>query len=499
MKYFLLVTIFTAIAASGAAPKALSRPLPAHYKDIVPPADVYEPPYPPDYRVTLEGGAVAFLVPDSTLDLVRFYLYSAEPSQPRKPADVAPLQLYSALLKDGGTLTLTPSQLEDSLEFIAAGLSASLGAWQNAALFDALSKDADALMSLLGEVVLQPRMDPDIFTLTQRQMQEGIKHRYATPGAVMGAAYERVMQGSHPVNWRMTEKEVLETKLKDLRSVDGPRFSSHKLVIGVAGKFDRDEMIRKLNAFVSRFPGPYEKDARLRLSPVVDWKVQPFKGPRAPGVYLVDKPFAQTTLRLALPGVQRPHPDYYRLAVASYILGDGGFTSRLVQKVRSDEGLAYGVGSEVESDYNRRGTVYVGMQTKASTGAYAIHIVREEIRRMARDGVTDAELEKAKDGLLKSLPSLFDTPASTARIFAQSEVWKRSPDHFRNYRKAIEAMTRAEVEDAFRRYFIADSLRIVAVGPKDVLLAPDEAHNGASLADFGKVTEITEAELDKRE
>ena len=118
---------------------------------------------------------------------------------------------------------------------------------------------------------------------------------------------------------------------------------------------------------------------------------------------------------------------------------------------------------------------------------------------MAKDGITDLELEKAKDGLLKSLPSLFDTPASTARIFAQSEVWKRSPEHFREYRKTIQAMTRAEVEDAFRRYFNADSLRIVAVGPKNVLLAPDALHGGDSLKDFGTVTEITEQELDKRE
>jgi zinc protease len=445
--------------------------------------------------VALEGGATAYLVPDSTLDLVRFHVFSARPNSPARPEEVASRQLYSLLLKDGGTRKLSPSQLEDSLEFIAAGLSAGVGYWQSTASFDALSKDADALMGLLSDAVLQPRNDPAVFRLTQRQLLEGVKHRYATPAGVMGAAYERVMQGSHPANWAASEAEIGGVKPEDLRSLAGTGFTRETLVIGVAGKFDRAAMVRKLNAFVAGFPDT----AAAKRNPRVTAPVPLFAGPRAPGVYLVDKPFAQTTLRIALPGVRRPHPDYYRLAVASYILGDGGFTSRLVQRVRSDEGLAYGVGSDVESDYNRRGTVYVGMQTKAATGAYAIRIVREEIRRMARDGVTDAELEKAKDGLLKSLPSLFDTPAATARIFAQSEAWKRSPEHFRDYRKAIEGMTRAEVEDAFRRYFNADSLRIVAVGPKKTLLTPDEAHNGASLADFGKVTEITEAELDKRE
>ena len=197
MKKFLFVTVLAAILGTQAAFTA--APLPKHYTAIVPPVDIYTPPYPPDYRVKLDGGATAFLVPDSTLDLVRFYVFSPGTNLPAKPTDVARLQLYSALLKDGGTKRLTPSQLEDSLEFIAAGLSAGLSAWQATASFDALSKDGDALMGLLSDAVLQPRNDPAIFKLTQRHMREGVKHRYATPGAVTGAVYERVMYGSHPL------------------------------------------------------------------------------------------------------------------------------------------------------------------------------------------------------------------------------------------------------------------------------------------------------------
>lgn len=469
-----------------------AAPVPGRYQDIRPAADAWEPPYPPEYRVELEGGAAAYLVPDSSLDLVRLFLYAPRPVQPARPADAAKLRLYSALLKDGGTKKLSPSKLEDSLEFIAAGLSARQGAWQSEGAFDALSRDADALLGLLRDAVLEPGLDAEVFALTQRRMLEGRKHRYATPGGVMGAAYERVMQGGHPSNWQPDPAEIRAARPADLKPLAGTGFGRRGLVIGVAGRFDRAAMIEKLNAFVRAFPDSAPRPAALAPA-------KPFRGPLAPGVYLVDKPFAQTTLRLAVPGVRRPDPDYYRLAVASYIFGDGGFTSRLVLRVRSDEGLAYGVNSEIESDYNRRGTVYVGLQSKAATGAYAARIVREEMRRMARDGVTEAEMERARDALLKSLPSMFDGPASTARIFAQSEAWGRSPEHFREYRKALEGMTRAEVEDAFRRYFDADSLRVIAVGPKDVLLAPDAAHGGASLKDFGKVTEITEEELDRRE
>lgn len=485
---------FAPVDAAAPSPKKLTLPpyIPPHYTDIEVPDVAYEPPHPADHEVDLGGGAVAYLVPDSTLDLVRLYLFATGARMPAQPRDVVRLRLYSALLKDGGTRALTPARLEDSLEFIAAGLAAGRGVWQGEAAFDVLSKDQEPMLALLGDVLLQPRLDAEVFRVVQRGLAEAHKHRFATPGAVLAAAVERVMYGSHPANWGMTAAEIAQATPVSLRPLAGTGFARNRLVIGVAGRFDRDAMIAALKTFVARFPADVSAGNTAGGE-----SVPPFQPPRPPGVYLVDKPFAQASIRLAAPGVQRPHPDYYRLLVASEIFGGGGFTSRLSQRVRSDEGLAYSVSSGVESDYHRRGTVRVGLQTKAETGAYAVRIVRDEMRRMADSGITDIELARAKDALLKSLPSLFESPAATARVFAQSAAWGRSPDHFVNYRTALAGLTRSEVENAFKRYFVADSMRIVVTGPKAALLAPD-AH-GTSLADYGPVTEITEQELDRRE
>jgi zinc protease len=183
--------------------------------------------------------------------------------------------------------------------------------------------------------------------------------------------------------------------------------------------------------------------------------------------------------------------------VANYVFGDGGFTSRLMEKVRSNEGLAYGVNSNIGSDYYRRSTVSVGLQTKVETAAYAIKIVLAETRALAKDGITDEELQRAKDGLIKSLPAMFDTPAATARAFSQGEVWKRSPDHYLEYMATINKLTKAEVEAAFRKYFVPDSMRIVVVGPKDQLMKKDE-RNQAGLSDFGPVRELSLQDIEAR-
>jgi zinc protease len=465
--------------------KALA--LPEHYSKIVYPEFAYNPPYPNDYRLVLDRGVVAYLVPDSTLALIQMSILFGHPNLPKRPSDVASMNLYTSMLKTGGTIRFTPEQLEDSLEFVAASLGAGISDFQSDLGLDALKKDAYALFDLLPEVALKPRFDSEAFKVQKRTYLENIRHRYDTPNGVMGVAFEHILFGSHPSNWMATAKEVEATSVVNLKAWTGSGFAVQNMVISVAGQFDRTEMIAQLNRLIAKLPEKYKGG--------VD-SLPPYRGAEKPGVYVVDKAVTQATIRMGAPGVKRPNPDYYPLVVASYIFGDGGFTSRLMEKVRSNEGLAYGVDSDVGSDYYRQSTVSVSLQTKVETGAYAIQIVLAEMRKLAKEGVTDEELQRAKDGLIKSMPSLFDTHAGTGRIFAQGEIWKRSSEHFKEYIAAINKMTKADVATAFQKYFVADSMRIVLVGPKDALMKKDE--RGNSLSDFGPVKFLSLDEIEAR-
>jgi zinc protease len=478
----------TAKAVKTAVATTSTGKIPDRYTQIAYPEFTYKPPYPKDYRVVLDRGVVAYLVPDTTLALIQMTVFCGHPNLVAKPADVGSFNLYSSMLKSGGTVRFSPEQLEDSLEFVAANLGAGIGDFQSELSEDALKKDAYPLSDLLPEMALQPRLDADVFKVQKRSYEENIRHRYDTPHGVMNVAYEHVLFGSHPSNWMATEKEVGALTPASLKRWTGSGFAVKNMVIGVAGQFDRSEMIAHLNKFIAKFPENYKNAGD---------SIPHYPGPQAPGVYIVDKQVTQATIKMGAPGVKRPDPDYYPLVVASYIFGDGGFTSRLMEKVRSNEGLAYGIDSDVGSDYYRRSTVGVSLQTKVETGAYAVKLVLSEMRRMAKDGITDVELQRAKDGLIKSLPALFDTPSSTARIFAQGEIWKRSPEHYLEYIDSINKMTKAEVETAFRKYFNADSMRIVVVGPKDQVTKTDE-RNQASLSQFGPVKVLTLQDIEAR-
>jgi zinc protease len=340
----------------------------------------------------------------------------------------------------------------------------------------------------LRQVILEPRFDREIFDLHKKRYLEGIRHRYDKPRGVMHPAYEHVMFGSHPYNWMATEKEASSVALKQLSRLKGRGFDLNQLVIAVSGDFDKQEMIDSLNRFLAAF----KSDSASRRI-----KIPEYKGPKPTGIYVIDKDFSQATIQVGFPGLKRPHPDYYPLAVANYIFGSGGFTSRLTAKVRTEEGLAYVVRSFVQSDYYRKGTVGFYLQTKAETGELAITYCFDELKRMADSGITEKELQRAKDGLIQSFPSLFDTPSATANIFARSEIWKRNLDHFEKYPQKIRAITRKQVDEVFRKYFVTDSARIVVVGPKDKLLQKD-SEKAVSLSDLGKITELTTSDIEAK-
>ena len=268
------VPAFAAQAAKPAAKApAAQGGLPEHYSKIAYPEFTYKPPHPSAYRVVLDKGVVAYLVPDTSLALIQMKLFFGHPNIAAKPEDLASLRLYSSLLKTGGTKRFTPEQLEDSLEFVAAALSAGLGDYQGEMGLDALRKDAYALLDLLPEVGLRPRLDAEAFRVQKSTYLENIRHRYD-----MGVAYEHVLFGPHPVGWIATEKEVEAATPARLKAWTGAGFALKDMVIAVSGQFDKAEMTAQLNKLVAQFPEAYKNKPD---------SLPPFRGPDKPGVYLI--------------------------------------------------------------------------------------------------------------------------------------------------------------------------------------------------------------------
>ncbi len=246
-------------------------------------------------------------------------------------------------------------------------------------------------------------------------------------------------------------------------------FHPSNFVVAANGDFDRATMIQKLENLFADWPHPGE------TPPPIPADIQ-FA---APGAYLVDKDVNQGRVAIMLPGVMRDHPDYFAITVMNRILGGGGFTSRIVNRVRSDEGLAYSAGSSFQG-----GTYYplpfsAGFQTKSRTVAYAISIVLEEMKRIASEPASEAELETAKRSMIDTFPRAFASKAAVVGRFAGDEFtgwYQRHPDYYQTYRDKVEAVTLADVQRVAKEHLDTGSIRVLVVGRKDDIVKGDETH-----------------------
>lgn len=465
------------VAQTTASKSSQRNAIPTHYQQIVFPSFQYVAPHPTQYRVVISDSITGYFLPDRSLPIVKLSFYFRESTLPSKPEEAAAVALTSPMYRRGGSLKVPPALLDDSLELLAASIGGDLGAFHSSLNLNCLSGDFNKTLALLEDVYRNPGFDSSRLALQKNVYTQNLLHKYDRPQELLNGLSRWAMYQSGPRMWNAKPKEVEKVKREDLLRFAQGKFASNRVVFAVSGDFDPDTMKQALQSFFGR----WQKANASPASP----SISPFRN--KPGFYLADKDITQANISMAQPFIKRPHVDYYPAAVASYILGGGGFTSRLTARVRSDEGLAYSVQSYVESDYDEPGTAGVALQTKVESAAFAIKLVNEEIQKLAEKGPTQEELESAKLSLIESLPGLFDSPHATADVFARSEVWGRSFDHFKNYPAEIRAVTADDVMRCIRQYFAPAKMTVTIVGPAAKLQK-----------DFGTIQVVPQDSLEMR-
>jgi len=461
--------VATALDSTSAAPSAVQA-IPASYKDIVFPEYKYEAPDPKEYRVELAPGITGYIVSDRSLPLVNLSVYFENPQVVSDIKDEAASEMLGLMYRRGGSTNTSPHALDDSLEFISAGISTSVGTWTSGFSIDCLSKNFLTTLFLAGELMATPGFDKEQLEIVKTNFVTAHEQRYDTPAKVLGALRTKVNYAPNPRLWDASLEEYKKVNTGDLKRLSANSFmkalhtpAPGRIVFALSGDVDRDSAQTVLKGFfMALFMKPFEDEAD---------SVAPYRAPQPlaflnkPGIYVVDKDITQANISMNQPFVKRPHPDYYPTAVANFILGGGSFSSRLMTRVRSDEGLAYHISSRAGNDYRDTAMITISLQTKVESAPFALKLIYEEIDKLAAEGPTEEELSMAKKTLVESLPGLFDSPASTALIFAQNEVIGKKLDHYVEYVKAINAVTPEQVKAMIKKYYARDKMTISIVGP----------------------------------
>jgi len=371
------------------------------------------------------------------------------------PPDKAGLANLVASLLDEGTTTRTSKQQAEQIDFVGGALEAKASEDFTTASARVLKKDIDLGFTLLADMLQHPAFHKEEFERIRAQLLGEMASDNDDPGHIAMKAFNQLVFHGHPYRWPVngTEETLSKITLADVQAFYGREYSPSQAILTIVG----DMTLEQATALVQTHFGAWKKGAATvrntkKPSPVERKTVQ-----------LIEKDLTQSTIVLGHEGLSRTHPDYYSVTVMNYILGAGGFSSRLMDSIRDKQGLAYGIMSHFDARL-MPGSFWVNLQTKTETTNQAITGVLSEIKSIRDTPVSDQELAEAKSFLMGSFPLRFDSTAKLAHVLAQVELYGLGLEYFSDYPKWIDRVTKEDVQRAAKQYLDPKRYALVVVG-----------------------------------
>lgn len=447
-----------ALAASARADK----PVPAHPNDLQYPKMDYKIPAASQFREVLSNGMVVYIAEDRLLPTFDMHITLAAGSAFDPKDKIGLASLTGEEIRDGGTQDLTPEELDEKVEFLAAQLFTGIGETSGSAGVAVLSKDIDAGLELLISVLRYPRFDEDRFRLAKERRIQNIKRRNDGTDQIERAEFNFQMNGEdHFSNWYPSTATLNAITREDMIAFHRKHVHPGNMILAVAGDFDRVTMLKKLEKAFANWPAG-EKSPRTFAKPEFEPK---------PGVYVLQKDDVnQGRVTVGHRGVMRGSPDEFALQVMNGILGASGFRSRLVARVRSDEGLAYNTGSQFGQGIYWPGSFRAWFQSKSNSCAYATKLVLEEIERIRKEKVSQADVDDTVNFYVESLPQRFESKMAVLETYTSDEYTGRDTKYWLTYVENLKKVTPDDVQRVAQKYLHPEQLVIVAVGDAEAIV-----------------------------
>jgi zinc protease len=370
------------------------------------------------------------------------------------PPDRAGLANLTGSLLTRGTAKRTGPELDSAIEFVGGSVEAGAGRDGMTASLAVLKRDLPLGLDLLSEVVLTPTFPEAELKRRVARIQASIKRSEEDPGTVAWRALSRLIFPNHPYGTPVegTIESVGKLTRDDVVAFYRDRVRPDTAIVAVVGAITVDEARREILARFGAWPRPASP------APLVAGAT----AGASPQIVRITKDLTQATIMLGRQGIRQTDPDYFPLAVASYVLG-GGSASRLYGRVREEGGLAYAVYSSL-SPGKYGASLAISAQTRTAEVPKVIDAVRAELGRMTREQVDERELRLAKDYLIGSFPLRLDTSSKVADFLVAIEEQGLGLDYADRYKAAVGKVTVADVQRVAAKYFTPEGFHQVVVG-----------------------------------
>ena len=410
-------------------------------------------------------GAQAYLVQTKALPIVDIEI-SVDAGDRYDPAAKSGLATVVGQLMNYGAKSekglLTEAQIADEIADLGANLGVSVSGERAVMRIRTLSRQdlRDRAVQLASAMLSAPTYDAKILAREKQRMTTALLESETKPESVLDRRFRKSVYGNYPLANSPTVQSISNISAADLQQFHKQFYRGDRMIVSIVGDVSKTEAAEIVQGLLQRVPqsGP----AIAKLPGFERSPVEPLSQRE------VTIPFdsQQAHIAMGMTAVTRSNPDYFPLLVGNYVLGGGGFVSRLMSEVREKRGLAYSVFSYFAPGKDV-GIFQAGLQTKNDQAALALDVMSSTIAQFIADGPTQSELDAAKANLMNGYPLRIDNNRKLLDNVS-SIAWNNLPlDTMEIWTKQVEAVSLEQVKAAFQKYLAMDRMKIVVLGARN--------------------------------
>ncbi len=407
---------------------------------------------PPVKRSVLANGLVLLVSEEHSLPLVTIELL-IEAGSRRDPAGKEGLAYLAAEGLLLGTKKHTEAEVNEQLDFMGASLESSVGRDYATLSLRVLKKDLDKGVALLMETLTEPAFPEEELRSQVQETLASIQASEERPEVVAERAFRKILFGDSPYGHSVegTKESLGRIKREDIVKFHTTYYHPNSAIFTVVGDVTKEDVDKKIVPKLT----PWSRAA----IPAEHLSTTFAQGPK---IEKIDRDITQANIIIGHQGIRRDNPDFYAVTVMNYILGGGGFGSRLMDEIRVKRGLAYSVGSFFDPG-KYRGSFQIVLQTKNASAREAISLALEQMERMQRELVSNQELERAKKYLTGSFPLRLDTQSELVNFLSRVEYYGLGLDYPDRYLSHIRSLTREDILRTAKQYLHPDRYILAVV------------------------------------
>lgn len=422
-----------------------------------------EPPYgeapevvvPSIWQDKLSNGLDIYGIENDEVPLVQFNIV-IDGGQLLDSLDKAGVANLTAEMMTRGTKNKTPQELEEAIQQLGASIDVSAGGESIRVSGNTLSRNYAKTIALVEEILLEPRWDAKEFDLAKQSTISRIRQQMANPNAVAQLAYGELLYGKNDIRSKSvlgTVESVESISLDDLKAYYNKYISPSAARMHVVGALDKQAIVKPLEGL--------EKNWKAKKVDVPVLKNPP--APKEAKVYFYDVPDAkQSVLRIGYPALPATDKNYYPATVANYILGGGGFASRLTQELREGKGYTYGIGSFFSGSKND-GTFTIQSGVRTNVTLESVDLIKSILDKYP-ETFTEKDLETTKGFLIKSNARAFETAGAKLNMLENISTYGWPADYVKKREAIVREMTIPKIREIANTYLDPGKMIWLVVG-----------------------------------